>query len=244
MPFFGKKKSSDKKSLQHLVLAATSSDPVLASTVSPSTTSETLQDMILSEISKKSINFENLYEEQMEKVSKSMHALNHSTTDFTQEFIIENFKLEILCIFAVLYPNIITIEMDKTNLKTHFTKFEQLINKPQSRVKILLFLNSILPNRVGVSNMVPTKEFSEENFKSEILYIFTVLYLNIIHDIDKNNLIRELKQFNYYMYFEKSRESILRYVNILKTTQLSGGMKHTRKVKRTKSKSKRTTYRK
>jgi hypothetical protein len=38
MPFLKKSKPSDKKTLQHLVSAATSSDPVLASTVSPSTT--------------------------------------------------------------------------------------------------------------------------------------------------------------------------------------------------------------
>jgi hypothetical protein len=182
------------------------------------------------------INFKNLYEEQVEKVSQSMNTLNPSTTDFTQEFIIENFKLEILCIFAVLYQNIIQINMDKTNLQTHFTKFKQLMNTAQSRVKILLYLNGILPKQVDESKPDLTQEFSTENFKSEIFCIFTLLYPNIIHDIDKNNLIKEFKQFNYYMYNKNSRESVLEYVDKLKNQELSGGMKCTRKVKRTKSK--------
>jgi hypothetical protein len=125
---------------------------------------------------KKPQSFSNLYDEQLNKRNMLITASKSisSKVSFSPELIIEWFKLEILCVFAVLYPNIIPINMNKTELSKDFIDFQRLMNT------------------------------------------------------------------------NDTRKLILNYVDKLSGQEIShaGGMKRTRKVKRTKSKSKRTTHRK
>jgi hypothetical protein len=96
----------------------------------------------------------------------------------------------------------------------------------------------------------PSDEFYREYFKKQILCFFLLLYSDIIHTkIEDKTLKRPIKDFNRIIGEHTPVGRYLKgYLEEITSQSQEGGMKRTRKVKRTKSKSKskskRTKHRK
>jgi hypothetical protein len=92
----------------------------------------------------------------------------------------------------------------------------------------------------------PPDEFYREYFKEQILCFFLLLYSDIIHTkIEDKTLKLPIKNFNRIIGNNTpGGRSLKGYLEEITSQSQAGGMKRTRKVKRTKSKSKRTKHRK